>query len=310
MRGRGSRSFAGLVAATVLVVGGGTVARADQPRILVLPFSGSVPDAPDGPARLTQVVTRAAGLTGADVVIGQASFADAAALAGCSEETADCFKLVADSLRVDEVVIGTVKPTPDGGSVTITLKHFQQGAVDEQSLTVAAGSIDEMVKRVAREVPRMLVPGGESSEPPPDRIPTTTPERAPVEPRSAPVEQGDRRPGRVGALPWVLIGSGAALAAAGGGFLYVARKKQDEVDGAAIRDADDFERLVDIEDKGERYTRIGQGLLIGGGVVLAGGVVWALVRRASGSGEASEPAMALDVAPEPGGLGFAFSGVW
>jgi hypothetical protein len=305
----GRRTFTGLVAAAVLL-GGGAVARADEPRVLVLPFSGSVPNAPDGATRLTQVVARAAGLTGADVVVGQATFADAAALAGCSEETPECFKLVADSLRVDEVVIGDVSPTADGGSVTITLKHFQQGAVAEKSLTVSAGSIDEMVKRVAREVPRLMVAGGEGSEPPPDRIPSTTPERAPVGPNPAPVERDDHRPGRIGVLPWVLMGSGVALAAAGGGFLFAAKKKQDDADGAPIHDADDFERLVDIEDKGARYTRIGQGLLIGGGVVVAGGVVWALVRRASGSSEPSEPAMALDVAPRGDGLGFAVSGVW
>ena len=305
----GSRIVTGLVATAVLL-GGAAVAHADEPRVLVLPFSGTVPNAPDGPARLTQVVARAAGLTGAEVVVGQATFADAAALAGCSEETPGCFKLVADSLRVDEVVIGSVNPTTDGGSVTITLKHFQQGGVNEKSLTVSAGSIDEMVKRVAREVPRLMVPGGENSEPPPDRIPTTTPERAPLEPQPAPVERDDRRPGRVGAIPWVLIGTGAALAAAGGGFLYAAKKKQDDADGAPIRDADDFERLVAIEDKGERYTRIGQGLLIGGGAVLAGGVAWALIRRASGTRETSEPAMALHAGPQDGGLGLAFSGVW
>ncbi|HEU5056908.1 MAG TPA: hypothetical protein VFU21_10305 [Kofleriaceae bacterium] len=302
------RLSTGLLAAAVLLAGG--VARADEPRVLVLPFSGSVPNAPDGTTRLTQVVARAAGLTGAEVVMGQATFADAAALAGCSEETPDCFKLLADSLRVDEVVIGDVTPTADGGSVTITLKHFQQGSVDEKSLTVSAGSIDEMVKRVAREVPRLMVPGGDTSEPPPDRIPTTAPEREPVDARPAPVDRDDDRPGRVGAMPWFLMGTGVALAAAGGGFLYAARKKQDDVDGAPIHDADDFERLVDLEDKGERYQRIGQGLLIGGGVLVAGGVVWALVRRASGSGEASEPTMALDAAPLEGGAGFVLSGAW
>lgn len=298
-----------LVVAAVLF-GGDRLARADDPRVLVLPFSGSVPNAPDGTARLTQVVARAAGLTGAEIVMGQATFADAAALSGCSEQTPECFKQLADSLRVDEVVIGDVAPTPDGSSVTITLKHFQAGEIKEKSLTVSTGSIDEMVKRVAREVPRLMVPGGETSEPPPDRIPDTAPEQQPLAPDQAPVDQDRARPGRIGVMPWVLMGSGVALAAAGGGFLFMAKKKQDDVDGAPIHDADDFERLVDLEDQGDRYTKIGQGLLIGGGALLATGAVWALLRRTSGSGETSEPAIAVQAAPQAGGAGLVVSGGW
>lgn len=296
-----------LVLVAAVLTGGG-LAGADEPRVLVLPFSGSVPNAPDGTQRLTQVVARAAGLTGAEVVIGQATFADAAALAGCSEETPECFKQLADSLKVNEVVIGDVAPTPDGGSVTITLKHFQNGEINEKSLTVSAGSIDDMVKRVAREVPRLMVSGGDTGDTPSDdRIPSTAPQSAPAAP---PPERDRSRPGRVGALPWVLMGAGVALAGAGGGFLFMAKKKQDDVDAAPIHDASDFERLVDLEDKGDRYTKIGQGLLIGGGAVLATGVVWALVRRASGGDEGSEPSMAVEAAPLDGGLGFALSRAW
>jgi len=301
-----ARSIQLAIVAAILASGG--LARADEARVLVLPFSGSVPNAPDGTQRLTQVVARAAGLTGAEVVIGQATFADAAALAGCSEETPDCFKQLADSLKVNEVVIGDVSPTPDGGSVTITLKHFQNGEINEKSLTISTGSIDDMVKRVAREVPRLMVSGGETSETPPDRIPTTEPQQQPAAP--PPPEQDRGHPGRIGLVPWVLMGTGVALAGAGGGFLFMAKKKQDDVDAAPVHDADDFERLVDLEDKGDRDTKIGQGLLIGGGALLATGVVWALVRRASGSDESTEPSLAVDAAALDGGFGFALSRAW
>ena len=299
-----------LVGAALVVAGGGGPARADEPRVLVLPFSGSVPDAPDGTARLTQVVARAAGLTGATVVIGQATFADAAALAGCSDETPQCFGQLAESLRVDEVVIGEVKPAADHRSVTITLKHFQEGRIDEKSLTLSAGSIDDLVKRLAREVPRLLVSGGETSEPAADPVPSAAPEQPVDRPPQEPAG-GDRgRRSRIGLLPWVVMGTGAALAGAGGAFLYAAKKKQDAVDAAPIHDADDFDRLAALEDKGDRYTRIGRGLLIGGGVIVAGGVAWALVRRASGSDGGSEPTMALEATPLDGGVGFAFSRAW
>src|SRR6185503_15102959 len=161
--------------------------------------------------------------------------------------------------------------------------------IDEKSLTMAAGSIDDLVKRLAREAPRLLVSGDETSDPGADSVPSTAPERQPAVPPPAAAD-GDRRHGRIGLLPWVVMGTGVALAGAGGAFLFMAKKKQDAVDGAPIRDADDFERLVALEDKGDRYTNIGRGLLIGGGVVLAGGVAWALVKRASGS-DRSEPTM-------------------
>ena len=298
-----------LVAAALVVAGGGGPAGADEPRVLVLPFSGSVPDAPDGIARLTQVVARAAGLTGAEVVIGQATFADAAALAGCGDETPQCFQQLAESLRVDEVVIGEVTPAPDRRSMTITLKHFQDGRIDEKSLTMAAGSIDDLVKRLAREAPRLLVSGEEAGEPA-DPVPGAAPAQQPARPPPEPVDGDGGRRGRIGLLPWVVMGTGVALAGAGGAFLYMAKKKQDAVDGAPIRDADDFERLVDLEDKGDSYTNIGRGLLIGGGAVLAGGVAWALYKRASGSDRGSEPTTALEAAPLDGGVGFAISRVW
>ncbi|HEY8145508.1 MAG TPA: hypothetical protein VIG06_22665 [Kofleriaceae bacterium] len=299
-----------LVGAALGVAGGGGPARADEPRVLVLPFSGSVPDAPDGTARLTQVVARAAGLTGATVVIGQATFSDAAALAGCSDETPQCFEQLAESLRVDEVVIGEVTPAHDRRSVTITLKHFQGGRIDEKSLTVPAGSMDELVKRVAREVPRLLVSGGEPSEPAADPVPNIAPAQQADRPLPEPAQADRGRRGRIGVLPWVVMGTGVALAGAGGAFLYMAKKKQDAVDAAPIQDADDFDRLVALEDKGDRYTNVGRGLMIGGGVILAGGVAWALVKRATGSERGSEPTMALEAAPLDGGVGFAISRTW
>jgi hypothetical protein len=289
---------------------GARPALADEPRVLVLPFSGSVPGTPDGPARLTQVVARSAGLTGADVVMGQATFADAAALAGCAEETPECFSQVAASLKVDQVVIGDVQPTSDGRSVAITLKIFQDGAIREKAVTLPATSMDDLVKRLAREAPALFVPGDETSAPPPE--PAPGPELTP-DPRPAPAPErpaSSSRP-RTGALPWILVASGAAIAGAGGGFLFAAGKKQDEVDGAPISDADDFERLAALEDKGDNYTKIGNGLLIAGSAVLVTGAVLVVMRgMAGGDDEPETSAVSVGATPIEGGFGIAVARPW
>jgi hypothetical protein len=288
-------------------------ARADDKRILVLPFSGSVPGTPDGPARLTKVVARAAGLTGGDVVMGQATFADATTLVGCSTETADCFAQLAASMGVQEVVIGDVQPVPGGTDVAITMKFFQNGEVRDASLKLPAGDMDKLVARRAREASKLFVPDGEEAPPPPAEPPppAPAPTPAPTPLTSAPPRDdgGGARHG-IGVLPWVLVGSGVVLAGAGGAFLYLGGKRQDDVDGAPIHDADDFDRLVELEDEGDRYFKIGTGLAIAGGAVMATGAVLAIVRRmrdhGDGGGE-QESAVSVGVVPAGDGLGVGLS---
>jgi hypothetical protein len=108
-----------------------------------------------------------------------------------------------------------------------------------------------------------------------------------------------------------MIASGAVLAGGGAGFLVLSHRRQDQVDGAPVHDVDDFEHLRDLEDEGERYQKIGAGLLVAGGAVAAGGVVLALVRRASGgereAASSGGEGVSVGAAPLTGGFGVTVS---
>jgi hypothetical protein len=269
-----------------------------------------VPGAPNGPARLTQVIARAAGLTGADVIMGKATFADASALAGCSGETPECFGLLAGSVHVDQVVIGSVEPSGDGTGVMISLKVFEDGSIEEKSLSFPTTDIEELVKRLAREAPGLFVAGATGTTPPPETEPKPAPEPDPEPARQPdpepPVDRDDGFSfGRVGALPWVVTVAGVAAAGVGTGLLYMGRSRQDEVDSAPISSVDDFERLRELEDEGDRYLKIGSGVAIGGGVLFVAGVILVISGGMSDSDESERSSLSLAPMPVDGGLGFA-----
>jgi hypothetical protein len=289
----------------VVIPTGSAMADSGKDRVLVLPLGGSVPGAADGAERLTRVVARAAGLTGGDVVLGHATFADAATAVGCSEETAPCLEQLAVALNADQVVIGRIEPGADGG-ITIELKLFAEGEVRERSIPLPAGDMGSYIAGLARQAPPLFVPGG---EPPPEQGPD------PVEPSPDPnlgsslgseSGRGETPPppegfgARVGAVPWMVAGAGAVLAGAGGAFLYLAKDRQDQVDSAEPSMVSDFEQLVELEDEGERYTKIGNGLAIAGGAVFAAGIALVVWRGMSGDSP-SEPPATVSFGPLPGG---------
>jgi hypothetical protein len=278
-------------------------ADADRRRVLVLPLSGSVPGAPDGLPQLTEVVARAAGLTGEDVTIGRAPFADAAALVGCDEESVECFAALAESLRQDALVIGSVEPSADGSKVVVSLKVFRAGEIEEASFELAGESIDDIVEALARRLPRLFLGNTTEPAPPPEpeAEPTAGPEPLPLVPDpSGPRDAGPSGRG-VGVAPWLVSGAGLALVGGGIGFLLVATSRQSEVNSAPIRDVDDFERLVEIEDRGARYMKIGNGLVIGGGLIAATGAALFVIRRMSGSGAYEETSVSVAPALIPDG---------
>lgn len=299
MRSTAARAlFAALLVATTALTAP-REARADELRVLVLPFTGEVPGAADGADRFTKVTARAAGLTGATVVEGQASFDDAATLAGCSEQTAECLGQIAAALRADKVVLGHVSASADGKSVIVALKVFESGALSEKTLTFPQEGIDKLVQRMAREASNLFVPG---EEPPPHvEEPAPAPAAAPA-PAPPPVEREEPSRGRV--LPWIVLGAGAALGATGGVFFYLGRDRQKQVDRAPTSDVDDFERLVELEDEGERYTLLGVGLMAAGGAAIAAGVVLFLI---GGGDDDDASATALAPLAVDGGVGLSFT---
>jgi len=271
-------------------------------RVLVLPFSGEVSGAADGAGRLTQVVVRAAGLTGDEVIGGQATFEDAATLAGCADRSADCLGRVAAALHADGLVIGTISASADGSQVALEVQIFADGTTQTRTVTLEAGDIDAMVDQLARQAPGLFLGDAPApQEPPPPPVePEATPPPAPAAPpRAAPRDDGGFRLGRVGALPWLVLGSGVALAGAGVGFLVLAGNRQDQVDAFDPHTVADFQKLVELEDQGVRYNRIGNGLLIAGGVAAITGAVLVVLEGRAHPGSTS---VSVAPVPLPGGL--------
>jgi hypothetical protein len=263
-------------------------ALAEEKQVLVFPLTGHLAKPPGDAVlpRLTQVVARAAGLTGAKVSTSRASFEDGAALAGCAAPEPTCLGSVAEALAVDHVVLGHVEPVAGGSKVV--LYAFVNGKLTTREFVLATGSDDQVVEQMARETPAVFVgdkPGAPIEPPPPredeEKKPTQAPPAAVTPP---PRDEGGFRADRVPAGAWWLAGGGAALAAGGAVFLGLAVSKQGEVDDAPTATAADLARLRDLEEEGELYTNVGNGLLVGGGLALVGGGAWILYRGYSSEG--------------------------
>jgi hypothetical protein len=257
-----------------------STAAAEQRHVLVFELTGTVPNDPgDALSRLTHVVARAAGLTEAEVAIGQVTFEDTAALAGCSSTDAACLTEIAAALRVDDVVLGTVEPAADGATVAVALTAFINGVTTARTFTLSAASVDAMVAELARDAPALflgtseLPPVEPTPDPKPDPKGEPTPAPTPLVVAPPPAREGGFRAGQTSTISWVVAGAGLALAGTGAAFLMMASSRQDEVDDASLDTVQDFERVSALEDEGKRFTLIGNGLLIGGGAAFAIGSV-------------------------------------
>lgn len=284
-------------------------AHAEQKKVLVLPFSGDLPaNAPaDGLARLTAVVARSGGITGAEVNVGQASFADTATLVGCSTENAECLGKVAEALGVDQVVTGTVEVTGDGDTVVVELKLFKDQGVVEKSLELPAPSFAAVIEGLARDVPALFV-SERDPEPEPESAPEPEPAPEPIAPpitEPPSIRDTAESSGGIGAAPWIVGAVGLAALGGGGALLYLARDRQDQVDSAPTASAADLDRLEELEDEGEQFTLAGNALLIGGGVAIAAAATLAVIRGLSGGDD--DGGVALAPMALPGGAGIHLS---
>lgn len=300
-----NRILLALLALAVVLAAPAGVAHAATKKVLVFRLTGSVPGAGDAALdRLTQVVARSAGLTGAEVTTGKVSVEDAGALAGCASLDAACLAQIAAVLHVDHVVLGEVTPAADGASIDVALTAFVDGKVTQEKYTIAVAPIDTMVEQLAREVPSLFV-GSRTSGPGPgdEAAPATqaSPAPAAATPAPPPAPRAHVRP-----YAWWITGGGAALAAGGAIFLVLAQGKQDDVNGAPTGSVDDFHHLQDLEDQGARDTTIGNVLLVAGGAALATGVALVLYQTFTHPTEEGAPpskvALRPLVAPGAGGL--------
>jgi len=307
-------------AAAVLVaaaIGMGAEARAedspgaDQARVLVIPLTGSGGGTPDAATAFTRAIARVAAIGNTDVIEADATLADAAAVAGCEIETEGCLDEIAASLGVSELVFGQISEATDGG-IAVSLTYHRQGDTRTHSFTVAAGPLAEQSRVVGREAAGLLAGEEPAPESKPAREPKPASETKPAPQPVAPPDKlasstlrpqpasSARRDRGVRPLSWSVLGAGVAVAGAGAVFLALARDRQKQVDDAPANTPSDFTRLLKLEDEGERYAKVGGGLLAVGGAAVAAGIVL-IVLDAKSSRSSRRSTVAVTPVPYPGG---------
>ena len=184
-------------------------------------------------------------------------------LLGCAEEATSCAAELAGALGVDGLLTGSIGRV--GSSFQLNVKIVSAG--NAQAMFVYAS-------KVLTTEDALLAEATHVAEAIAARFP-------------------DTRAGASGAggnwQPWLLIGGGAAVAAAGGVFAGLAKANLDALGGTlpsgstpeAVRDA------------GKLYQGLSIGFFAAGGVALAAGVIWKIAAPKS-------PVTAI-VAPAPGG---------
>lgn len=123
------------------------------------------------------------------------------------------------------------------------------------------------------------MPAPKATAPVPTAEPTAAPSAAPTAMPTAPVPDGPRP---YGYKPWIVVGAGAAVAAAGGVLLPIGLGKVAEAEKACPppnhtcpNDAN-LQKNVDTGNTGRLLKGVGIATLAAGGATLLGGLVWQL----------------------------------
>jgi hypothetical protein len=243
-----------------------------------------------------------------------ASLDDTVLLLGCDPESDECLDQVAETLTVDGLVI--VKS--DGSTTSVRLRHggSSENAALEGDSDAWAASVDAVfgvesaVEATTQDDPQDT---GETVGETVGEETGGTAEAGIGEETTADPVTGDGRVERgalsqVRARTWYTLGGGVALLGAGAVFYGLAGSKQSAVDSHPTDTSEDFDRLVALEKKGERYTLWGNTLsLVGAGALVVGGVFLALDLRSDGDDDDDEGGVSAVLLPDHVGLTYSCS---
>jgi hypothetical protein len=283
-----------LVALLLVLVTAGSASAEDSSTKVFL-FSGS--KIPRSHKDIPEVLTKAVGhAVNGDVMT--MPIEDAAGMFACDIDTPACLDAVSKQVKARRIVYGTVEGR-SGGSFAVTLTWYGDDGGQERKFVLDRDTDEELAEQLEHAVVTAMRTRPEKIEKtektekaektkPVDTTPTPLPPKPPKESLDAPG-------GTITTGTWVMIGTGAAVAAAGGGFALWAAALAKDVRNAPTNTIEDFDRLRAMEEAGKLRARIGAGLLIGGGVITAIGVVRAVVQHKS----PEQPL--VDVRPEQGG---------
>lgn len=172
--------------------------------------------------------------------------------------------VIGRSLLYEEGETLAVESTPAGA--TVYLDGEEVGVTPLELTDVAFGIYDvELVAegyRGARSTAVVDLGGG----------------RVVTELEPAPAERTREGPSALSEVgPWVLVGTGGALVAAGVVSGAMSRGTQNEFDDVVAEEVLDRERAEELRDRGESQARLANVLVATGVAVAAGGVIWKLV---------------------------------
>ena len=287
-------------AVAVALLASARIAAADPHNVLVLKADGSADAATR--ARVETAVLKLAKNLDGNVVLGEITFADAAAATGCKPEAPTCRDEVMTTLAVDEIIIPTASVS--GGEIHVDVKRAAKGQpVKDATATVAtadasdaafesslgamfgvkpaaatqpaqpahAGSGDALAAQnpsTATDQPLTTPPPAKTEPAPPDQQPQPQPQPAQPQPSDQP-EQGHR-------LVWAGIIGGGVLVALGVTLWGAAGQTENQIQAAPTATQSDLQRLRDLESQGDSQAGAGNLLFVTGLVVggVAGYYLW------------------------------------
>ncbi|MBL0219363.1 MAG: hypothetical protein IPQ07_36525 [Myxococcales bacterium] len=203
------------------------------------------------------------------------SFPDAAAVSNCTGDLDKCNAAVLDEFGVDELLVATAEPMPDG-SVSVTVRRASK-AKPIQTITFSARGDALGTETTTRIGPWYGVTATGAPSEPGSALTTEPPAPVAGEPSpAAPAVPGpqDSPPPSAPSDEWNGHGTGRAYLGGviGGGVLAAvgvvlwtrARSTQSEIDAAASSTAADLHHLQDLESSGRSYALWGNVTVIAG----------------------------------------------
>ncbi len=277
-------------------------------QVLLIPLGaplGTTLPAPwtDAPARLNQALDQVVEQIGAQPVAAAVGKSDITAITGCPAESDECFREVASTIEVDEILFGTVEPTADGAGVEISLTLIRRdGDLSRRRIALTARDPEAAAVEFRPQARAFLL-----GEPPPSgKVDLTVSEHAATP--AGPAGPARFALGRVKPYSWAIAGGGVLMIGVSAILFAKASDKQDEVDSARVDTGADLARLVELEDQGKRLTTWGNVLLIGGSVAAVAGIALVVkqgLTRPAETAPAPPPPPTVTLTPLPGQQGVA-----
>jgi len=245
-------------------------------KMLVLPLEGSAP-ADRRAALSNDVVTAARSGTGADVTLGDTTYAETAAAVGCAPEQAACAEQVRATLAVDELVYGTAET--ENGTTKVTITRVTEGAAPQTTTTTETG--------LATAFGAAPVETGSGS------LAAPTSERGFFDTTERKVAIA------------LFAGSGISIAI-GLSLWSGANGLQDDIDSHPTTTRAQIDDLKDVEDRAASKALWGN-VLVFGGLAIAGAGAYFLYKDHK---RRSEPMLAPAPAPTGAGMTLVLRGQW